>query len=69
VRVAEALELIRRVGAVEISEGKLKLKFPEKERTALQPAIDVLRSGKMEALALLADHTLVAWNHKTSKLY
>jgi hypothetical protein len=53
--VAEALEVIRRVGVVESSEGKLKLKFPERERTALQPAIDALRSGKTEALALLAE--------------
>jgi hypothetical protein len=55
VKVAEALEVIRRVGVVESFEGKLKLKFPEKERTALQPAIDALRSGKTEALALLAE--------------
>jgi hypothetical protein len=54
VKVAEALDLIRRVGAVENSEGTLKLKFPEKERAALQPAIDTLRKGKAEALALLA---------------
>lgn len=54
-KVAEALELIRRVGAVENSGGSLKLKFPERARTALQPAIDTLRSGKAEALALLAE--------------
>ncbi len=54
-KVAEALEVIRRVGVVESSEGKLKLKFPETERTALQPAIAVLRRGKTEALALLAE--------------
>lgn len=54
-KVAEALEVIRRVGVVESSEGKLKLKFPERERTALQPAIDALRRGKTEALALLAE--------------
>jgi hypothetical protein len=55
VKIAEALDIIRRVGAVESSEGKLKLKFPESERAALQPAIDALRSGKKEALALLAE--------------
>ena len=54
-KVAEALELIRRVGAVERSEGNLKLKFPKREHAALQPAIDTLRSGKTEALALLAE--------------
>lgn len=54
-RVAEALELIRRVGVAENRGGNLKLKFPERERTALQPAIDTLRSGKAEALALLAE--------------
>jgi hypothetical protein len=54
-KVAEALELIRRVGAVESSAGKLKLRFPEKDRAALKPAIDTLQSGKAEALALLAE--------------
>lgn len=54
-KVAEALEIIRRVGAVESSEGNLKLKFPEAKRAALQPAIDTLRKGKAEALALLAE--------------
>lgn len=54
-KVAEALKIIGRVGVVERSEGKIKLKFPEAERAALQPAIDTLRSGKAEALALLAE--------------
>ncbi len=53
-KVAEALKLIRQVGVVENSGGHLRLRFPERERTALQPAIDALRSGKAEALALLA---------------
>jgi len=57
-KVAEALEVIRRVGVVESAQGKLKLKFPEAARTELQPAIDTLRSCKAEALALLAQsHT------------
>jgi hypothetical protein len=63
VKVVEALELIQRVGVVESSEGKLRLKFPERERTALQPAIDALRNGKTEAIALLTeplkDHNFV----------
>jgi len=54
VKVAEALDQIRRVGVAEIRGGNLKLKFPESERAALQAAIDTLRSGKAEALALLA---------------
>lgn len=53
--VAEAIELVRRVGVVQNAEGHLKLKFPERERAALQPAIDILRSCKLEALALLAE--------------
>jgi hypothetical protein len=40
---------------VESSAGKIKLKFPAKERSALQPAIDTLGNRKAEALALLAD--------------
>src|ERR1035438_4073764 len=53
-KVVEALELIGRVGLVESAGGNLKLKFPEGERTALRPAIETLRAGKVEALALLA---------------
>ena len=52
--IPEALETIRRVGAVQISGGKLKVRFPETERAALQPAIETLRSGKAEALRLLS---------------
>lgn len=53
--VTGALNIVRRVGAVEISGGKLKLRFPENERAALQPAIDTLRSRKDEALRLLSE--------------
>lgn len=53
-KVAEALELIRRVGVVESAGGSLKLKFPETERATLQPAIDTLRSSKAEAMEILA---------------
>jgi hypothetical protein len=54
VNVVEALGLIRRVGEVHRHGDSLRLMFPERERTALQPAIDTLRSCKAEALALLA---------------
>jgi hypothetical protein len=53
--ITGALNTIRRVGAVEVSGGKLKLRFPESERAALQPAIDTLRSHKDEALRLLSE--------------
>src|ERR1035441_8436746 len=53
--ISEAVQLIRRVGVVESRGGNLKVKFPEEQRVALQPAIEVLRSGKAEALALLAE--------------
>ena len=52
---AEAVALIRRVGVVEKSGGSLKVRVPEEQREVLQPAIDVLRSCKAEALELLAD--------------
>ncbi|HXJ41550.1 MAG TPA: hypothetical protein VNH18_19895 [Bryobacteraceae bacterium] len=58
--VADALELIRRVGVVDGANGVLRLRFPEKQRTALQPAIDTLRQGKAEALMLLGDVTIQA---------
>ena len=51
--VAEAIEVVRRAGTVELSHGNLKLRFPEIARTRLQPAIDVLRRGKAKAVALL----------------
>jgi hypothetical protein len=49
----EALTVFRRVGTVEIRDGKLKLSFPESARDALQSAIDALRTSKAEAIALL----------------
>ena len=53
--VAEALSAIRRVGTVENQAGNLRLRFPETATSELQPAIDTLRVGKAEALALLSD--------------
>jgi hypothetical protein len=64
VTVAEAIGEVRRVGVVGISGGNLKIKFPDKERAALAPAIEVLRGGKAEALALLSEplsETGVRW--------
>jgi hypothetical protein len=58
VTVAEALGAVQGVGTAEVSEGKLKLRFPEKMRATLQPAIDTLRNGKAEALARLAEPDL-----------
>jgi hypothetical protein len=55
VTVAEALSAIRRVGTVENNAGNLRLRFPETAASELQTAIDTLRSGKAEALALLSD--------------
>jgi hypothetical protein len=55
VNVAEALELIREVGDVQIFGDKMKLRFPESERAALEPAIETLRNGKAEALKLFSD--------------
>src|SRR5947209_20265629 len=52
--VVEALEMVKQVGAVEVNGEKLKLRFPEKDRATLQPAIHTLRRCKAEALALLA---------------
>ena len=61
-KVAEALERIRRVGAVECDKNNLRLRFPKGEHVALQSAIDTLRSGKAEALALLqSDPPGVPW--------
>lgn len=51
--VAEALGAIRRVGTVENYAGNLRLRFPEMMASELQPAVDTLRTGKAEALALL----------------
>lgn len=53
--IVEALEVIQRVGVVQISDGNLKLRFPERERAALQPAIETLRNGKAEAMKLFSE--------------
>jgi hypothetical protein len=54
VTVAEAIAEVQRVGAVEVSGGNLRLRFPERMRAELQPAIGTLRAEKAEALARLA---------------
>jgi hypothetical protein len=62
--VTDALEMIRRVGVVEICGGNLKLKFPERLRVTLQPAIETLRRGKAEAIAVLMEpiaETPIPW--------
>ena len=51
--VAAALEILRKVGTVRVSHGNIRLRFPEEKRDQLRPAIDVLRNGKAEAIALL----------------
>ena len=53
--VAEALSAIRRVGTVENHAGNLRLRFPDNAAPELQQAIDTLRTGKAEALALLSE--------------
>ena len=52
--VAEALATIRRVGAVEVSRGKIKLILPDAAVPKLGTEIATLRAHKAEALALLA---------------
>jgi hypothetical protein len=49
----QALEAIRQVGTVRAAEGKLKLAFPARMRTSLQPALEVLKANRTEALALV----------------
>ncbi len=53
--VLEALEAVRRVGRVECDAGKLRLKFPKSAVLGLQTAIEVLRTGRTAALALLSE--------------
>jgi hypothetical protein len=53
--VPEALGLIREVGGVKIRGGNLRVKFPEKDRARLQPALYTLRRCKGEALATVAE--------------
>ena len=59
--VAEAMSAIRRVGTVETHAGNLRLRYPETAASELQPAIDTLRTGKAEALALLRDLEALAF--------
>ena len=58
--VTEALGEVQRVGAVEVSGGNLKIRFPEALRPQLEPAIEALRIGKAEALELAAESARVA---------
>lgn len=55
VNIAEALSPIRNVGTVDSSGDNLRRKIPDRERRALQPAIDTLRTNKAEALALATE--------------
>jgi hypothetical protein len=63
----EALEMVRRVGEVEIRGGNLRLKYLEEEQARLQPAIATLRGCKAEALSLLAENSRAAEAAEMSK--
>jgi hypothetical protein len=52
--VNEAIDEVQRVGTIRAENGKLKVRFPECEREALEAAIDTLRSDRAEALAQLS---------------
>jgi hypothetical protein len=59
--VAEALTKIRQTGTVKAVSGKLRIHIPASLEAVLHHAIEVLREGKAEALALLtADQPLPA---------
>jgi hypothetical protein len=51
--VHDAIYEVRRVGTIQAENGKLKLRFPEPERTRLGPAIETLRHNRETALGLL----------------
>lgn len=50
----QALATIREVGEVHLEKGSLTIRFPKSAASTLEPALAVLRSGKAEAIALLA---------------
>jgi hypothetical protein len=52
--VPEALEMVKRVGAVEVNGEKLRVRFPEAKPAAIEPALYTLRMCKAEALSHLA---------------
>lgn len=52
--VLEAVREVQRVGTIEVSGGNLRVKIPEGRRDALQPAIETLKAGNAEALAILS---------------
>jgi hypothetical protein len=54
VTVVDALEAIRRVGAVENSGGAIKVRLPDSLRPAFQSAIETLRAGKAEVIRLIS---------------
>lgn len=53
--IAEAIGAVRLVGSMEVAGGKIRIRFPESRRDAIRPALDALRTGKAEALMLLAE--------------
>ena len=52
--VDEAIHEVRKVGTIRAANGKLKVRFPEPERTRLQPAIETLRHNREIALQALS---------------
>lgn len=52
--VVDALAVIRRVGTVENDAGNIKLRIPQWAKSEHQVAIARLKSGKVEALAILS---------------
>jgi hypothetical protein len=53
VTVPEALDQVREAGSVRVEDGKLKVQFPEPERTHLEPALAALRANREAAIGLL----------------
>ena len=72
----EAIQEVRKVGTIRAENGKLKLRFPEPERTRLGPAIETLRHNRETALNVLSrtdsDHATipptVQWPDSLSEL-
>jgi hypothetical protein len=45
-----AIEEVRRVGSLTVESGKLKVRFPDTDRSRLEPALAVLRANREAAI-------------------
>ena len=64
----EALEEVRRVGCLTVESDKLKVRFPEAERSRLAPALAAMRANRAAAIEQVSTEPVQAEPTQPSKL-